>query len=74
MSLIMAAAFARARDAARTRIRPDTSVKAAPHLQLACWRRQGEHAPVETPDTRYAKTEDGTYLAYQVAGEGPDLA
>ena len=31
-------------------------------------------APVETPDTRYAKTEDGTYLAYQVAGEGPDLA
>jgi len=29
---------------------------------------------VETPDTRYAKTEDGTYIAYQVAGEGPDLA
>jgi hypothetical protein len=29
---------------------------------------------VETPDTRYAKTEDGTYIAYQAAGEGPDLA
>ena len=29
---------------------------------------------METPDTRYAKTEDGTYIAYQVAGEGPDLA
>lgn len=72
--LITAAAVARARDAARTRIGPDTSMKAATHVQLACWRRQGEHAPVETPDTRYAKTEDGTYIAYQVVGEGPDLA
>jgi pimeloyl-ACP methyl ester carboxylesterase len=30
---------------------------------------------VEIPDTRYAKTVDGVYLAYQVAGEGSvDLA
>ena len=35
---------------------------------------KAKDAPMETPDTRYAKTEDGTYIAYQVAGEGPDLA
>jgi len=29
---------------------------------------------VGPPDTRYATTEDGIYVAYQVAGEGPDLA
>jgi class 3 adenylate cyclase len=29
---------------------------------------------VEAVSTRYARTDDGTYLAYQVAGEGPDLA
>ncbi len=28
---------------------------------------------METPEIRYARTEDGTYIAYQVAGEGPDL-
>ena len=30
---------------------------------------------MEILDTRYAKTPDGVYIAYQVAGEGPvDLA
>ena len=30
---------------------------------------------MEIRDTRYAKTPDGVYIAYQVAGEGPvDLA
>ncbi len=30
---------------------------------------------MENPDTRYAKTDDGTYIAYQVVGEGPiDIA
>jgi class 3 adenylate cyclase len=29
---------------------------------------------VGAPDTRYAKTEDGAYIAYQVAGDGLDLA
>jgi pimeloyl-ACP methyl ester carboxylesterase len=30
---------------------------------------------MEIRDTRYAKTPDGAYIAYQVAGEGPiDLA
>jgi class 3 adenylate cyclase len=28
---------------------------------------------VETPKTRYACSADGTYIAYQVFGEGPDL-
>jgi len=28
-----------------------------------------------TPDTRYARTSDGAYIAYQTVGEGPvDLA
>jgi hypothetical protein len=26
---------------------------------------------MEIPDTRYAKTPDGVYLAYQAVGEGP---
>ncbi|HET6714273.1 MAG TPA: adenylate/guanylate cyclase domain-containing protein [Actinomycetota bacterium] len=26
---------------------------------------------IEVPETRYAKTADGVYIAYQVAGEGP---
>lgn len=26
---------------------------------------------MEIPDTRYAKTTDGVYLAYQTLGEGP---
>ena len=28
---------------------------------------------METPRTRYARSADGTYIAYQVFGEGPDL-
>jgi class 3 adenylate cyclase len=28
---------------------------------------------VETPKTRYARSADGTYIAYQVFGDGPDL-
>ena len=28
---------------------------------------------METPKTRYAQSVDGTYIAYQVFGEGPDL-
>jgi len=32
-----------------------------------------EDALVETPRTRYARSADGTYIAYQVFGEGPDL-
>ena len=32
-----------------------------------------EDARVETPKTRYAQSVDGTYIAYQVFGEGPDL-
>jgi class 3 adenylate cyclase len=27
----------------------------------------------DTPETQYAKTADGAYVAYQVIGEGPDL-
>ena len=26
---------------------------------------------MDVPETRYAKTPDGVYIAYQVAGEGP---
>jgi class 3 adenylate cyclase/pimeloyl-ACP methyl ester carboxylesterase len=32
-----------------------------------------EDALVENPRTRYAQSADGTYIAYQVFGEGPDL-
>jgi class 3 adenylate cyclase len=53
---------------------PASRLKAVVHAQLACWERRGHDALVETPDTRYAKTDDGTYIAYQAAGEGPDLA
>jgi pimeloyl-ACP methyl ester carboxylesterase len=28
---------------------------------------------VESPKTRYARSADGTFIAYQVFGEGPDL-
>lgn len=28
---------------------------------------------MDTPTTRYARSNDGTYIAYQVFGEGPDL-
>jgi hypothetical protein len=32
-------------------------------------------AVTDVPDTRYAKTDDGVYIAYQVVGDGPlDLA
>ena len=33
--------------------------------------RAGHHAAVEIRDTRYAVTDDGVFLAYQVTGEGP---
>ena len=26
---------------------------------------------MDVPETRYAKTPDGVYIAYQIAGEGP---
>ena len=26
---------------------------------------------MDVPETRYAKTPDGVYIAYQVTGEGP---
>ena len=29
--------------------------------------------PVESPRTKYARSADGTYIAYQVFGDGPDL-
>ena len=28
---------------------------------------------MESPRTRYARSVDGTYIAYQVFGDGPDL-
>src|SRR5690242_16649349 len=31
----------------------------------------GRHTSPVIPDTRYARTSDGTYVAYQVAGTGP---
>ena len=34
-----------------------------------------QHVAVEIPDARYVRTDDGTYLAYQVVGDGPvDIA
>jgi class 3 adenylate cyclase len=33
--------------------------------------REAEDRTVEIRDTRYAKTPDGVYIAYQTAGEGP---
>ena len=34
-----------------------------------------EHVAVMIPDPRYVRTDDGTYLAYQVVGDGPvDIA
>ncbi len=34
-----------------------------------------QHVAVEIPDPRYARAEDGAYLAYQVVGDGPvDIA
>jgi len=70
----MAAALVPTQAAAGRDLGRTSRLKAATHVQLACWQRPGEDAAVETPDTRYAKTESGTYIAYQVAGQGPDLA
>jgi class 3 adenylate cyclase len=36
-------------------------------------RSKTEDARVEIPKTLYARSADGTYIAYQVFGEGPDL-
>jgi len=33
--------------------------------------RAGEDASVQTPKTRHAQSADGTFIAYQVFGEGP---
>ena len=41
--------------------------------RLPAGRAQGDDAPVEMPRTRYAQSADGTFIAYQVFGEGPDL-
>ena len=30
-----------------------------------------DDAPVQVPETRYAKTADGVHIAYQVVGDGP---
>ena len=30
-----------------------------------------DHTPGVVPETLYAKTPDGVYIAYQVTGEGP---
>jgi pimeloyl-ACP methyl ester carboxylesterase len=54
--------------------RPDSirqCVSIEDDVQLACWKRQDEDAPVEIPETNYAKTVDGVHIAYQVFGEGP---
>jgi class 3 adenylate cyclase len=42
-------------------------------LELAPPDRQNEDTPVEPPKTRYARSEDGTYIAYQVFGRGQDM-
>jgi class 3 adenylate cyclase/pimeloyl-ACP methyl ester carboxylesterase len=50
-------------------------LKATTHGDLACWERRREDEPVERPRTRYARSADGTYIAYQVFGDGPiDIA
>jgi class 3 adenylate cyclase len=46
---------------------------AGAHDRLLVQAPAGEDAPVETPRTRYARSADGTFIAYQVFGEGPDL-
>ena len=33
-----------------------------------------EHRSPMRPETRYARTAEGVYLAYQVLGSGPDVA
>jgi pimeloyl-ACP methyl ester carboxylesterase len=38
---------------------------------LATAARPGHHAPVDVPETRYAKARDGTSIAFQVVGDGP---
>nr|MBA2600470.1 adenylate/guanylate cyclase domain-containing protein [Actinomycetota bacterium] len=41
------------------------------HIHLACGTRGDEYALVEIPETRYAETSDGAYIAFQVFGSGP---
>ena len=41
--------------------------------RLACGIRWDEDRKVEIPKTRYARSADGTFIAYQVFGSGPDL-
>jgi class 3 adenylate cyclase/pimeloyl-ACP methyl ester carboxylesterase len=36
-------------------------------------RVRAEDAQVDTPKTRYARSADGTYIAFQVFGSGPDV-
>ena len=31
---------------------------------------EGQDAPLDIPETRYAKTADGVHIAYQARGEG----
>ena len=38
---------------------------------VATWMPETQDAPVEVPETRYAKAPDGTSIAYQVVGDGP---
>ena len=50
-------------------------LKATTHVNLACLERGREDEPVEGPRTRYARSADGTYIAYQIFGDGPvDIA
>jgi hypothetical protein len=46
-------------------------VRLSPSLSWRVRHRPGGSLVVEMPETRYAKTEDGVHVAYQVVGEGP---
>jgi hypothetical protein len=52
-----------------------TSVVANPLLcfaaLVAARSRPGKDSSVDTPQTKYAKTPDGVYIAYQTVGDGP---
>ncbi len=48
----------------------DVSIGDDSPLSLPVGSVKGEDAPVETPRTRYARSADGTYIAYQVFGDG----
>lgn len=41
------------------------------HREIAASPCTAEDTSVDIRDTRYAKTQDGVYIAYQTAGEGP---